>query len=373
MSALAARLGASIEPLFAPFTLGRLTLRNRFVMAPMTRSFSPDGVPTAEVAEYYRRRAAGHVGLVITEGTAIERPSAKNDPGVPHFYGEAALAGWGRVVAKVHAAGGVIAPQLWHVGPRLDPTITDWTAPGPVDTASGIRSWDGERLAPMTEETIADTLAAYGRAAAAAVRLGFDAVEIHGAHGYLIDDFFWHRSNLRTDRWGGATLRERARFGAEVARVVKAELPPDMPLIFRLSQWKGLDYEARVAETPGEMADWLEPLAAAGVDIFHCSQRRFWEPAIAGSDLNLAGWAKRVTGKATITVGSVGLSGEFISGGHSKPASLDELVRRFERGDFDLVAVGRALLADPDWLNKVREGRQDELSAYDPAMKKTLL
>jgi 2,4-dienoyl-CoA reductase-like NADH-dependent reductase (Old Yellow Enzyme family) len=106
----------------------------------------------------------------------------------------------------------------------------------------------------------------------------------------------------------------------------------------------------------------------AGADVIHCSQRRFWEPEFEGSDLNFAGWAKKITGKPTITVGSVGLSGEFVAayaGEASKPASLDELIRRLERGDFDLVAVGRAVLQDPHWAVKIREGRTSELMDFD--------
>lgn len=361
-----------VAPLFEPLSLGRLTLPNRIVMAPMTRSHSPEGVPPAEVASYYRRRAEGGVGLITTEGVVIDRPASKNDPNVPHMYGDAALAGWARVVEEVHAAGGLIAPQLWHVGPRLDPLDSPWKAPGPIDSASGLRDWELPRVTPMTEEAIADTIAAFGRAAADAARLGFDAIEIHGAHGYLIDDFFWEVSNSRNDAWGGETLRARTRFGNEVVRAVRAEMPDDMPLTFRLSQWKGLDFDAKVASKPAEMAEWLEPLAEAGVDVFHCSQRRFWEPEFAGSDLNLAGWAKKVTGKRTITVGSVGLSSDFIRDGASSPAPLDELIRRLDRGDFDLVAVGRALLADPAWASKVRRGRTKGLVSYNPEMRSTL-
>ena len=109
------------------------------------------------------------------------------------------------------------------------------------------------------------------------------------------------------------------------------------------------------------------PLAEAGVDIFHCSQRRFWEPEFTGSDLNFAGWAKKLTGKTSITVGSVGLSGDFLAafkGEASTPSSLDELLRRFDRGDFELVAVGRALIADAGWARKIHEGRSSELVGF---------
>lgn len=123
------------------------------------------------------------------------------------------------------------------------------------------------------------------------------------------------------------------------------------------------------------MAAWLTPLADAGVDIFHCSQRRFWQTEFEGSDLNFAGWAKKLTGKATITVGSVGLSGEFIAafqGEASQPSPIDELLRRLDRGEFDLVAVGRALLSDPEWPTKIREGREEQLRDFSRNMLKTL-
>jgi 2,4-dienoyl-CoA reductase-like NADH-dependent reductase (Old Yellow Enzyme family) len=117
------------------------------------------------------------------------------------------------------------------------------------------------------------------------------------------------------------------------------------------------------------MQTWLGALIDAGADILHCSQRRFWEPEFEddGSDLNFAGWAKKLTGRPSITVGSVGLSGEFIAafgGETSEPASLDELLRRLDRGDFDLIGVGRALLQDPSWATKVKEGRNDELQPF---------
>jgi 2,4-dienoyl-CoA reductase-like NADH-dependent reductase (Old Yellow Enzyme family) len=177
-------------------------------------------------------------------------------------------------------------------------------------------------------------------------------------------------TNTRDDKYGGSTLVQRGRFAADILKAVRAEVGPDYPVIIRLSQWKQQDYAVQMAKTPQEMEAWLAPLADAGADIFHCSQRRFWEPEYEGSDLNFAGWAKKLTGKPTITVGSVGLSGEFIAsfgGESSQPASLDELMRRFDRGDFDLVAVGRALISDPDWVLKVRDGRDTEFKDYSPA------
>jgi 2,4-dienoyl-CoA reductase-like NADH-dependent reductase (Old Yellow Enzyme family) len=102
--------------LFEPFTVRNLTLPNRIAMAPMTRNFAPDGTPGADVVEYYRKRAAGQVGLIITEGTVVDRPEARNDPGIPFFHGDAALGGWKNVVEAVHSEGGLIAPQIWHTG-----------------------------------------------------------------------------------------------------------------------------------------------------------------------------------------------------------------------------------------------------------------
>lgn len=358
----------TLQTLFRPFALKSLRSPNRVVMSPMTRSQSPGGVPTDEVAAYYRRRAEGGVGLILTEGTGIARGGALNDPDVPRFHGQAELAAWGRVVEAVHGVGGRIAPQLWHVGAVRTRSKT-WTPPGPYDSPSGLYRPGAPLGQPMSAEDIADAIDAFAKGAADAKRLGFDAVELHGAHGYLIDQFFWEGSNVREDAYGSSTLPGRARFAADVLRAVRAAVGRDFPVILRLSQWKQQDYAARLATTPGELEAWIAPLLDAGADMIHASQRRFWEPEFPelGSDLNFAGWIKKLTGAPVITVGSVGLTGEFIAafkGEGSEPASLDELVRRLERDEFDLVAVGRALLNDPQWLAKIREGRLDQLKPF---------
>lgn len=364
----------SLDSLFRPFQVKTLKLPNRIVMAPMTRSFSPGGVPTTQVADYYQRRAAAAVGLIISEGTVIERPASSNDPNVPRFWGDDALQGWKQVIDQVHQAGGVMAPQLWHMG-AVRNRRTDWLPPAPFEGPSGLSSPGKPLGEAMSDAAIADTIAAFAQAAANAKALGFDSIELHGAHGYLIDQFFWAGTNLRSDAYGGATLVQRGKFAAEILKAVRVAVGPDYPVIIRLSQWKQQDFTARLAATPQEMEAWLRPLADAGADIFHCSQRRFWESEFEGSDLNFAGWAKKLMGMPTITVGSVGLSGDFIAafgGESSKPASLDELLRRLDRGDFDLVAVGRALLNDPQWVQKVRDARLDELIDFSPASLATL-
>jgi 2,4-dienoyl-CoA reductase-like NADH-dependent reductase (Old Yellow Enzyme family) len=352
--------------LFRPFSLKSLNIKNRIVMAPMTRSFSPNGVPTADVAAYYRKRAEGEVGLILSEGTVINRVSSSNDANIPHFYGTEALAGWQNVINGVHAAGGAMGPQIWHMG-IMDNHRSGWVPSEPFEGPSGLNRPGNTNGNTMTDTDIADTIAAFGRAAADAKRLGFDCVEIHGAHGYLIDQFFWDGTNKRTDIYGGKTLPERSRFAVEVIKEVRKQVGEDFAIIIRLSQWKPADYNNLLAKTPQELEAWLNPMADAGVDIFHCSQRRFWESDFEGSDLNFAGWAKKVTGKATITVGSVGLDGEFLAafgGASSNPSSLDELLRRMDRGDFDLVAVGRPLLADPHWAQKIRDNRNEELKGF---------
>jgi len=365
------------DALFQPFACKGLRLPNRIVMAPMTRSFSPGGVPGADVAAYYRTRAEAGVGLIVTEGTGVNRPGATNDPAVPHFHGEAALAGWAEVVRAVHAAGGLIAPQLWHVGSAINPANRDDSK---AESPSGLykpgRPW-GQA---MREVDISDTIEAFAQGAADAKRLGFDAVELHGAHGYLIDQFFWEGSNQRSDTWGGADLPARGRFACELVTAVRAAVGPDYPVILRLSQWKQQDYEVKLAHDPEAMLAWLAPLLDAGVDILHCSQRRFWEAEFPGIDgaagLNFAGWAKKLTGAPTITVGSIGLTGEFIAGfgGEvSEPAGLEALLGRLERDEFDLVAVGRGLIVNPDWVEKVRSGRADALVGFDRGALATLI
>ncbi|MDB5421551.1 MAG: 1,2-oxophytodienoate reductase [Brevundimonas sp.] len=360
------------DVLFTPLKIRNLTLPNRIVMSPMTRYFSPDGVPGEEVAAYYRRRAEGGAGLIVTEGVGVDHPSAVDDPAIPHMYGQAALTGWRRVVSEVHAAGGRIFPQLWHQGPLRDPSRSlrpdligarpsgHWGRPG--HTSYGDDYVDAMRAptAPMTTAEIKAVIAAFASAASDAMEVGFDGIALHAGHGYLIDSFLWADTNLRADQYGGDAAR-RAAFGAAIVAAVRAEIG-DAPIMFRFSQHKQQDYDARLGSTPEELGVLLKPLAASGVDLFDASGRHFDRPAFDGSPLSLAGWARRLTGKPAVAIGGIGLSnglGETLSGS-SETTPLDNLgaVRdAIARGEFDLAGVGRAILNDPLWPHRVRTGQ----------------
>ncbi|MER7540932.1 NADH:flavin oxidoreductase [Streptomyces sp. NPDC097704] len=374
MTVTASPTSRAAEILSRPVTLNGLTVPNRIAMAPMTRMFSPGGVPGEDVRSYYARRAAAGVGLIVTEGTYVGHESAGQSDRVPRFHGEEQLAGWAKVAEAVHAAGGTIVPQLWHIGmvrKQGQAPYPDAPAMGP----SGIRPDGTEGTGKtMTQSDLDDVISAFAEAAAAAERIGFDGVELHGAHGYLLDQFLWAGTNRRTDAYGGDPVA-RTKFAAEIVTAVRETVSPDFPVIFRFSQWKQDAYDARLAETPEELEAILTPLTAAGVDVFHASTRRHWIPEFEGSELNLAGWTKKLTGRPTITVGSVGLDGDFIHAfaGEGAPVQgIDDLLDRLERDEFDMVAVGRALLQDPQWAAKVLTGRTDELKPYNAAAVKTL-
>jgi 2,4-dienoyl-CoA reductase-like NADH-dependent reductase (Old Yellow Enzyme family) len=355
--------------LFKSFSSGTLNLKNRTVMAPMTRTFSPNYIPTDDVAKYYRRRAEGNVGLIITEGTFISHKAANGYERVPAIFGDEALAGWKHVVDEVHAAGGKIAPQLWHVGSvRKEGIGPDKEVPG--YSPSGLYKPGAPNGVAMTKADIDDVVASFAQAAADAKAIGFDAIEVHGAHGYLVDQFFWEGTNQRDDEYGGS-LENRTRFGVEIVKAIREKVGKDFPIIFRFSQWKQQDYNAKLCQTPEELATFLTLLSDAGVDIFHASTRRFWLPEFEDSDLNLAGWTKKLINKPVITVGSVGLDSDFTGegsvdlAGTSNPTGIEGLLTRLNNDEFDLVAIGRALLVDPEWVNKIEHNKEDEIAPFN--------
>lgn len=360
------------SPLFAPANVAGLDLQSRIVMAPMSRYLCPENTPHQGVTDYYTARAKGGVGLILTEGTYIAHPSAPSYTGVPYFTADTAE-NWSKVAASVHAHGAKIFPQLWHTGSfRTTGMAPDHALPG-FGPSENTNAFTGhpEATRAMSVAEIKEVIAAYAVSAKLAQQAGFDGVELHAGHGYLIDEFFWPVTNRRTDAYGGSQ-ENRLRFAVEILGAIRAEVGQDFPISLRFSQWKQQDYRATLAETPEELAAFLMPLSEAGVSIFHCSTRRLPEPAFpALSDKLLSGWVKEITGKPAIAVGSVGLAKAGLN--TSDVSSVAPAVAAFDKGQFDLMAVGRALIAAPDWVDLQRAGQGDKATPYDKAMLDSLV
>ena len=368
---------SAIAPLMQPLAIRGMTIANRMVMAPMTRSFCPDSLPGQENIAYYRRRADGEVGLIVTEAIGTDHPAAIGDAGMgehdlPVFNGPATVAAWRAVVDAVHSAGAPIVPQVWHQGVlRLPgsppfPDAPSFSPSGRYGDLTKTDAWFRAKAELLSQPgripsdtEIVEVLDSFSSAAEHAVAAGFDGFAIHGAHGYLVDAFLWKETNVRTDRWGGDT-KARTLFAVELVKRVRRVLGEDRPIIYRFSQWKQQDYRAKLAETPDELEKILGPLADAGVDLFDASVRYFDTPAFAGSDLSLAGWAKKLTGKLSGAVGGIGFDKGMYDTFDNKPTggvnNLPRVLRRFEAGEFDIVSVGRAILNDPNWVQKAKRG-----------------
>lgn len=349
--------------LFQPYKLKNLNLRNRIVMAPMTRNQSPNGVPTDEVAKYYERRAIGEVGLIITEGIELSHKASSAYPNVPRLDTEKARDGWKKVVHAIKKNNGSVIAQLWHcggfrkLGMGPNPKVPGYTASGLVKP--------GKRVAhAMTIDDINETIEAYASDAEFCEKIGFDGVEIHGAHGYLIDNFLWEGTNLRDDKYGGS-IENRSNFVTEIVKAVKSRVSDDFIVGLRFSQWKQHDFDAKLADTVDELEKVILPPVNAGLDYLHSSMRRFWESEFPNSDENLASWTKKISNITTIGVGSVGLDTDFIDmTASANPTSIDKAIEDISNEKYELIAVGRALIADPNWVIKMQEGRLSDMTPY---------
>jgi 2,4-dienoyl-CoA reductase-like NADH-dependent reductase (Old Yellow Enzyme family) len=358
-----------LAPLLQPLQVRQLRLPSRFALPGMQRSWCVDGAPDHRLRDYYQRRVRGGAGLIISESCAVDHPSATREPLFAQINA-ATLPAWREVISAVHDAGGAMFLQLWHQGgvnyggdAERNP---DFTAVSP----SGFSDPGVPFGRAATSADLAGIRDSFVRGALHARQAGADGIELHACHGFLLDQFLWPRTNRRTDRYGGPSIAGRAAFPAEVAAAVRAAVGDDFVISIRLSQWKESDYEASIVTSPAELGELTGILRSAGVDIFHVSARRFWEPAFDGSDLGLAGWVKSFTDAAVIAVGSIGLDIDVMATltgqeGHPTGASrIGELVARFERGEFDLVSVGRSQIGDPDWVTKMSERRIPDIRPF---------
>lgn len=253
--------------------------------------------------------------------------------------------------------------QLWHcggfrkIGMEPDPNIPGYIASGIVRP--------GKKVAhTMTIDDIKETIDAYASDARICEEIGFDGVETHGAHGYLIDNFFWDGTNIRHDDYGGS-IKNRSRLAAEIIKAIRSKVSNKFIVGLRFSQWKQQDYAAKLAHNPDELKEVIESPVEQGLDFLHSSMRRFWESEFKESDENLAYWTKKISGLPSISVGSVGLDSEFIDmSASASPTNINKVIDDINKEKYDLVAVGRALLADHEWVLKIKDQRLDEINPY---------
>jgi len=354
--------------LLGPARLGDLELRSRVVMAPCTRCCCPGFLPTAEVAAYYARRAADGVGLLISEGTVVcERGNGYN--GAPGIWNAEQVAAWKPVTRAVHEAGGLIACQLWHVGAVAHPLTTGGVAPEspsglhPEGFVSRVRDAEGNPIPfgpseAMSEARIREVVALFAAAAGRALEAGFDAVEIHGAHSYLIDQFINLKWNRREDGWGG---EDRCRLAGEVTRAVLAVAGPGRTLLRFSPGWgtPGSGWQ-RPAET---LPLLMRSLWDAGLRILHASHGDY-DAATLPPDCLPAGHALRSTGGLLpLHAATRALwSGQLVGVGSLTPERAEAALAD---GEVDVAAFGRALIANPDFVSRLRRG--EALRPYDPA------
>lgn len=353
------------DPLFTPLRVNTTTARNRFLLPAMQRG-TRDYRPTPGMADTLRRTAEGGPGIIISEGAAPDHPAAYWQP-VFGIIGDETVEDWRRVARAVLDTGDVVfLMQLWHPG-ALRLVLDGVPNPYPDHPAlspSGLVQEDRPNGVAMTRQDLEDTKAAYVRSALIAQEVGAHGIEVHAAHGYLLDLFLWHETNIRGDEYGGATLEERAAYPAEIVSAIRAATGPDFVISLRFSQWKEVDYGARIAEHPDDLAPFLTRMQDAGVNMFHVSTRRF--DSVAWPELDpqrsLASWVKTMTDAPVVAIGSVGLSTDLASDifDDLEPElqvedDIARVRRGLEAGDFDLIGVGRAQIANNDLVNRVRD------------------
>jgi dimethylglycine catabolism A len=338
-----------VNALFSPVVVGGLEVPNRIVMPPMTtRLADPEGYVTDALIAYYRTRALGGVGLITVEMGSPEKVGRHRfrELGV---YDDKFLSGLEHLVSSLHDAGARVSIQLGHGGSRARKAVSGETpiAPSPVSTP--VYEVEAETIVPlkMTSVRIEQTTQAFVEAARRMQRVGFDFVELHGAHGYLISQFLSPKENTRTDEYGGS-LENRARFGLHVLRRIRCEVP-DLPVIYRLGVEDFFPGGLSFAEGL-QVAQWV---AQAGADALSITAGHYRSlpsaerqmPPMAYPEGTFLGFSARVKERVDIPVLGVGRLGN--------PAVARSAV---EEGKVDMVALGRTLIADPDWVNKVRSG-----------------
>lgn len=342
--ALAQSLDADSLKLFQPGRIGDIEIANRVVMAPLTRCRADEAagdIPGSALnVEYYRQRS--NAGLIISEGTQVS-PLGKGYMATPGIYSEAQVEGWKPITQAVHAAGSKIVAQIWHVGRITHPDLTGGAQPvAPSAIAAKVVAYtrNGKVEAPvphaLTIDEIAEVVAQFRRAAANAIRAGFDGVEIHGANGYLVDQFLRDGANQRTDAYGGS-IENRCRFALELVDAVVAEIGAGRVGI-RLSPLTPAN-DLSDSNPQALFGHLVEQLDQRGIAFLHVVE------GATGGPRDLPGFDYAAARQA--------FKGTYIANnGYDRQMAIDAV----ESGRADAVAFGRQYIANPDLVQRLKQG-----------------
>jgi 2,4-dienoyl-CoA reductase-like NADH-dependent reductase (Old Yellow Enzyme family) len=346
------------EKLLSSYKLGNIELNNRAGLAPMTRtSASNEGIANERMAQYYANFANGGFGLVITEGTYTDELYSQgyhNQPGIANpTQGEA----WKKVVEATHQEGSKIICQLMHAGALSQGNIYKQETLGPSATlpkGEQLAVYGGEGDYPIpreaTKEDIADVIQGFVNSAIRAREAGFDGVEIHGANGYLLDQFLTDYSNQRTDEYGGST-ETRVQLTVEVIDAVKKAVGNDFVVGVRVSLGKVNDYHHKWVRGEEDAKIIFEKIASAKPDYIHTTEYDATNPAFGEQGPSLAELARKYTGLPLI-----------VNGNLEDPSKAEGIITS---GHADIITLGKGALANPDWVKKVKEGKKIEEFTFD--------
>ncbi len=351
-------VGKKYPYLLGPSNIGSVKLSNKAIVAPMTRvSATLDGAPTKIMQQHYESFARGQWGLIFTEGTYInegESQGYKNQPGIAN---DKHISEWSKIVDIVHNCNTPIFQQLIHAGALIQENYYGRKAIAPSavnQMGKMLPHYFGEGTFPVpreiTKEEIKNTAADFAKAALRSVEAGFDGIEIHGANGYLLDQFLTEFANIREDEYGG-TIQNRIRFHCEVLESVLEAVSGKVPVGIRISQTKvnNFDYQWPNAEHDANII--FSAIKSVGPTYIHISTHKGLED-VWGSNRNLASWAKELWGGLTIACG-----------GLHDPSRAENLL---SKGEADFIAIGKGALADPEWPKKINS---DILpTPFDPKM-----
>lgn len=343
--------------LFSKGQLGNIQLKNRIGLAPMTRTSAEDkGVPNEAMLKYYTRYANGGFGLLITEGTYPDEKYSQGYLNQPGIANAAHIAGWKNIVQSVQAAGARIICQLMHAGALSQGNVYASEAIGPSAVqpkGEQLEFYGGKGAYPvpraMSKEDIQDVVIGFAQATRNAMEAGFDGIEIHGANGYILDQFLTDYTNQREDEYGGST-ENRVKLLVETVQACRVAAGKDFPIGIRISQGKVNDYTHKWAGEEHDAKTIFTALGKSGLDFIHVTEFNADQPAFKDEGPTLAALAKKYAGLPVVVNGNL--------------ASPEQGEAMLQHGEVDVITLGKAALANKDWVNKVAEGK--DLEDFEP-------